>query len=65
MFADHFDDNYNDLVMLYDLQRRERAPAVRLHHLDPTEELFDLFLLFQLNKSRKILFPSVSDYLIW
>jgi hypothetical protein len=41
MFADHYDDDYEDLVMLYDVERRQRAPAVRLHHLDPTEELSD------------------------
>ena len=41
MFDDHYDDELDDLALLYDVQRRDRAPAVRLHHLDPTEELSD------------------------
>ena len=39
-FNDDYED-FDDFVLLYDLQRRARAPAVRLHHLDPSEELSD------------------------
>ena len=39
MFDDHYDNDIDDLTMLYVVQRRARAPAVRLHHLDSTEEL--------------------------
>ena len=41
MFADHYDDDLDDLALLYDVQRRARAPTVQLYHLDPTEQLLD------------------------